>query len=204
MTFLLIFLLVVLTILTLKIRIKILKVHFSSAHKHTHINKNYKFVIQFYVLGFLPISQIRITKDILEKLKVNKRVLTLEEKILSNPPKFDIDLLDTIKKLKFKISQLDFKIEIGTENASITAFIIPIISTILAFILRKPLKNNNEIFYIVKPLFINQNVLNMQLSGIFEVKLIHIISIIYILNKKKGVKNYERTSNRGSYDYGYE
>ena len=58
----------------------------------------------------------------------------------------------------------------------------------------------------MNPVYQNQNLVNLSVSGIFEVKLRHIINIIYILNRKekKGVKKYERTSNRGSYDYSYE
>ena len=51
----------------------------------------------------------------------------------------------------------------------------------------------------IKPIYNNQNILNIALSGIFQIKMIHIINIIYILNKKEGVKNYERTSNRRAY-----
>ena len=58
--------------------------------------------------------------------------------------------------------------------------------------------------YIITPLYFNQNIVNIEISGIFEIKMIHIINIIYILNKKEGVKKNERTSNRRSYDYSYE
>ena len=202
--FLFIFLLIILAILSLKIKIKIKKMHFSSIHKKRHFNKDYKFVIQLRIFGFLPIFQFKITKNRLEKFKVKEKVVTLEQKVLMESPKFDINLLEVIKKLKLKINELNLKIEIGSGNASITAFIVPIIATLLSFLLRRSLENSNKNFYIITPLFINQNVINVQLSGIFEIKLIHIINIIYILNKKKGVKDYERASNRRSYDYGYE
>ena len=56
----------------------------------------------------------------------------------------------------------------------------------------------------IYPVYNYQNLLNIEFSGIFEIKMIHIINIIYILNKKEGVKKNERTSNRRSYDYSYE
>ena len=50
----------------------------------------------------------------------------------------------------------------------------------------------------------NENLLNIEISSIFQIKMIHIINTICIVNKKrKGDKN-ERTSNRRPYDYGYE
>ena len=52
--------------------------------------------------------------------------------------------------------------------------------------------------------YINKNLLNIEISSIFQIKMIHIINTICIVNKKrKGDKN-ERTSNRRPYDYGYE
>ena len=101
---------------------------------------------------------------------------------------------------------MDLKIDIGTENAALTSIIIPIISTILAILLREKIKSKEEQFFIITPIYQNQNYLNIELSGIFEIKMNHIINIIHLLlrKNKKGVKKYERTSNRRSYDYSYE
>ena len=97
------------------------------------------------------------------------------------------------------------KILIGTENASLTAFIIPAISTFIAMFLSKQIRQYNEkqVFCVV-PVYIDKNLINVEFSGIFQIKMIHIINTICIVNKKrKGDKN-ERTSNRRAYDYGYE
>ena len=101
---------------------------------------------------------------------------------------------------------MDLKIGIGTENAALTSIIIPIISTILAILLREKIKSKEEQFFIITPIYQNQNYLNIKLSGIFEIKMNHIINIIHLLlrKNKKGVKKYERTSNRRPYDYSYE
>ena len=37
-----------------------------------------------------------------------------------------------------------------------------------------------------------------------SIKMIHIIDMLYRLNKKGEVKRYERTSDRRTYDYSYE
>ena len=71
-------------------------------------------------------------------------------------------------------------------------------------LLKNKIKSYKTQKFNVKPVFINKNLLNIDFSGIFEIKMIHIINIIYILNKKEGVKKYERTSNRRSYAYSYE
>ena len=98
---------------------------------------------------------------------------------------------------------MNLNIALGTEDAAITAFIIPIISTFIAMFLSKRVQryNNNQKFSI-QPVYINQNLINIEFSGIFQIKMIHIINTICIV-KRKGDKN-ERTSNRRTYDYGYE
>ena len=74
----------------------------------------------------------------------------------------------------------------------------------IANIFYKKVENYKNQNFTIKPIYINQNLINILIDGIFEIKMIHIINIIYILNKKEGVKKYERTSNRRSYDYSYE
>ena len=97
-------------------------------------------------------------------------------------------------------------IEIGTENAGLTSIIVPAISTIISIILRKKVKKVKKQKFIVQPIFQNRNLVNLSFTGIFEIKISHIINIIYRFYKKEkeGVKEYERTSNRGAYDYSYE
>ena len=87
----------------------------------------------------------------------------------------------------------------------ITALIIPIISTFIAmFLSQKVKKYNDNQKFLIQPVYINQNLINIEFSGIFQIKMMHIINTIFIVNKKrKGDKN-ERTSHRRSYDYGYE
>ena len=68
---------------------------------------------------------------------------------------------------------------------ALTAILIPIVSTIISFIIRLKVKEYKNQSFNIKPLFINQNLVNIEFSGIFEIKMIHIINIIYILNKKR-------------------
>ena len=83
-------------------------------------------------------------------------------------------------------------------------FLIPIISTIISIILaRKKIKTKNQ-NYQIKPVYNAGNLLNIEFNGIFELNLIHIIKVIYIINKKESVKKNDRTSNRRAYGYSYE
>ena len=100
---------------------------------------------------------------------------------------------------------MNLEISLGTENASLTAMLVPFVTTILMISLKNKLKRYDENQkLLIKPLFINQNIVNIVFSGIFEIKMIHIINAICIVNKKRKGDKYDRTSNRRSYDYGYE
>ena len=155
------------------------------------------------ILNKIPILKFNLNNEKLV-LKRNKRINKKglkEESFLKNKIKKEI-----LKHFSdIQVNKLNLKIKIGTENAFFTSMIIPIVSSIISIILMKKITNVEKQKYVVEPIYLNQNILEILISGIFEIKMIHIISIIYILKQKEeGVKKNERTSNRRSYDYGYE
>lgn len=188
-----------------KIRIQIINFRFRSQTQR-HINEDYKIVIKSYVLGFVPILKINITKAKLEKIKLKEKIKNIDLSYLEKNPSFNKEVWKAIKKLNISIKNINLHVDLGTENASLTAILVPAISTIIAITLRKKIKNFENQIFMIHPIYQNQNLVNLFVSGIFEIKMSHIINIIYILNKKerKGVKKYERTSHRRPYDYGYE
>jgi len=139
----------------------------------------------------------------LEKMKVKEKIKKIDFTVFEKNISLDKEILQMVKKLNILIKKINLHIDIGTENASFTSIIVPAISTIIAIILRKKVKKFENQIFMINPIYQNQNLVNLSVSGIFEVKISHIINIIYILNRK-GVKEYERTSNRRPYDYSYE
>lgn len=188
-----------------KIQIQIDNFKFCSSSKR-HLNKDYEIIVKLRALGLFPILKIPITKTKLEKLKVKEKIKNINFKAIEENPRLNKKIIETIKGIKFSISKINLYIEIGTENASLTSVIVPTISTIIAIIFRQKVKKVKNQKFIVQPIFQNQNLVNLFFEGIFEIKISHIINIIYRFNKKEkeGVKEYERTSNRGAYDYSYE
>ena len=186
-----------------KVQIKIENFKFTSETKR-HINTDYKLVIKLYILSKIPILKISINKKFIERLKVKEKMKTLEMELIENKLKIDKAFLKAMKKLDINIKHLNLRIDLGTENASFTSIIIPILSTIISMLLRNRIKDYKNQHYIVNPIFTNQNLINIELSSIFEIKMIHIIDSIYVLNKKEGEDKYERTSNRRAYDNCYE
>lgn len=208
MVFLLIFLILILAIITIRMKIKLKNIEFNSRNKE-HLSRNFLVEIKLYIFNFIPILKFKITNNGILKFinneKIKRELKKQEVKLVENRKNIDIETINSLKNIKVQIDEMRLDITIGTEDASITAFVIPIISTIIAIFLSRQVQEYNEKqIFSIKPIYINQNLINIEFSGIFQIKMIHIISTICILNKKrKGDKN-ERTSNRGTYDYGYE
>ncbi len=204
------FVLLILCILLLiivfsKIRIDVKKFEYCSANKK-HINPNYYLQLSWIILNKIPIIKIKLNKHTVKKLKLKDKFVDIDVKMWEERKKIDRETISIIKKIDFAIRKLKLKIDIGTENSAITSLLIPIVSTLISFLLRNKMKTKEKQTYIVQPIYKDQNYLNITISGIFDIKMNHIINVIYLLSrkKKKGVKNYERTSNRRSYDYSYE
>ena len=135
---------------------------------------------------------------------MKEKVKLIDLKFLEDNKKLDKNILKAIKEININIKEVNLNLELGTENACLTSIIVPVISTVIAVLLNKKIKNCENQIFLINPVYCNQNLINIVFSGIFEFKMNHIISMIYVLNKRKGVGKYERTSNRGAYDYSYE
>lgn len=204
---LLVILLITFIVISCKIQIQICDLKINSQISNI-IDKSYKYILKIYVFNIIPIIKINITEEKIKKIEQNKQLMEKFKKekikILKDKNKIDKEILNKMKKLKIKIQKINLDIIIGTENAAITALLIPAISTILSISLRNKIAKNKKNYFSIQPKYINQNLIKINLKCIFEIKMIHIIFIIYIINKKRKGDKYERTSNRRTYDYGYE
>ena len=207
--FFLLLIIVLLTLLLLiafsRIKINIKNIKFTSYKvEERHLQEDYDVEVKLYVLKFLRILKINITKEKLEKLKLENKIKKLEKKLILKDVKFDINVFDVLKNLKIIFEELNLKVEIGTENSALTSIIFGIVSGIIPFVIRNQIKNIEKQKIDIKPIYLNQNLLNIELNCIFNIKMIHIIYVMYILNKKRRDEKYVRTSNRRSYGYSYE
>ena len=198
-----------LVILTSKLDIRIINLIIDSQSKK-HINDRYEIIIKLKIFGNIPILRFTMNKNKLRKIqqswKMNEKVNQLEKNILQNKDKFDMKMIKGVKEFSKNIymENLDLEVELGTENAFLTSMLVAFFSSILAISFSIMHVKEKNIVYEIKPVYKNENSIKIEISGIFQIKLIHIINTIYVLNKKGGRKNHERTSNRRSYDYSYE
>lgn len=189
-----------------KLRIQIKNVKFTS-QTTKHLEDDYKIKIQICILNKIPIFQYTISQEKIKKSKAKEKIQMLEEKYKGTLPKVNRKIFGYLKEMKITMKDINLYMDLGTENAAFTALLVPCISTILMMLLqRKTITCNDNIYFKINPMYVGKNLINLAFSGIFEIKMYHIINIIKILGKeeKKGVKENERTSNRGTYDYSYE
>ena len=202
--FILLSLIIIITVILFfsKINIQIINLKFNS-QKEKYLNEDYMFIVQLYVFDKVPLIKTRITKQKLEKINFKDKIRKIYLNELGKNIKFNKNIKKNIKKLDISIKEINLKINLGTENSAITSLLVPAISTTIAILLKKKIKNLKKQKFIVKPIYQNKNIIYLDISGIFEIKIVNIINIIYTLTRK-GVNKYERTSNRRTYGYSYE
>ena len=152
---------------------------------------NISFCLFNYIKWFgLKLDEKKFNK-MYEKIKLGK----IDLKKLEQDFKLR-DLLQ-LKKLRAEIEYLNLELKIGT-----VAVISTLISIILPYLIKRYQKD--KYYYKILPLY-NNNAYEIKFDCIINIKLVHIINILYYQFKKGRKKNDgKRTSNRRSYGYSYE
>lgn len=211
----------------MKLRLEIMNFKYSLDKK---INLNNKVIFSIYIFNKIrilkinfsmkKINNLRIIK-LLKKIEINKKANELIKEYKKYGEVEKLNSNENIKKLKFilknlkiNINSFDLKLEIGTIDCIFTSFLIPIISSVLTLILnRYNNKLENEKF-VIMPVYKNKNFINIDFTGIFEIKMISIINIFLNIRKmkinnckknkkfnKNFNKNNERRLNKKNFEY---
>lgn len=151
-------------------------------------------------LAIYLFRKIRVLNFDFAKFKLEKDI---KEKIIKNKKDADIRIIDVLKEINIEIEKIDIKANIGLEDAALTAIIIGIIYTVVSTYVNAKIGDNVKPNIQINPIY-NENIINAKFECIIKTKLIHIIYIIYILNKKGRVKKNGGASNRRSYAYSNE
>lgn len=154
MVFLYVLLIIVILLITSKIRIEIDNFKFFSNIKQSHLNDKYNIKIKLQVLNKIPILWTNINKSKIQKLKEKEKFKNIN--LNFKDIKKDISL----KNLKQNTSQINIEIkkfylntEIGTDSTMFTSMLISLLSSGIAIILAsKKVKQENQNFQI-KPIY---------------------------------------------------
>lgn len=181
-------------IINSKIQIEIYNLDISTERKEK-IKKDFKIYIKIVIFEKIKILKIDVKKITNKKININK-LIEKAKKIEKNNLNKQLtkDALKNLKELQIEVKNADLKLELGTEEASTTAILVGIISTIIGIILKR------QKFKII-PIYENKNILNIKLNCIIRINLIH---YIYKMIKKGRKRNEGKSSDRRPYAYNHE
>ena len=191
---LLILIILGITLWNAKLQLKIHNLDIATDRTET-IKRDFEVYLGIVIFNKIEILKINLKKVKSQKIsfgKVLEQAKKLEEK--SNKQSALKGLIKSLKDLEFEIQKIDLKVEVGTEDAALTAILVGTIAGILGIILR------NQKFKIL-PIYQDKNVLKIKLDGIFRVNLMH---YIYKTISKGRDANDRKSSNRRSYAYSNE
>ena len=169
------------------------------------VSKAYKLKISLNLFGKLKWIEVRLNDQKIEKLSHKMKWKSIDFKKMEQ--NFDIEDLKQVKKLQPKLSYFYLESKIGVENVIFTSFLVTMISIIISMLLPHMVKKygENKYHYKIVPLYVNKNVYQIKFDCIIEIKMVHIINILYYFFKKRRGENYEqRASNRRTYGYSHE
>ncbi len=169
-------------------------------------NKNeYSIIFSLYLGNKIKWIWYSLNNDRVRKMYSKMQLEKLDLKKFRKD--FTAKDLKELPKLQPKISYLSLDANLGVVSPVVTSFLVATISSAISITLpylAKKLKRENYI-YNIKPIYNNKNLYKINLNCIIEIKMVHIINIIYMLLKKGRKKNEcSTTSNRKPYAYSYE
>ena len=129
------------------------------------INKEGK--IYVYLLLFSKIKLFRKNVRNIPMKDVKFEASDFDIKIFKNKD-IKINYLELIQNINIDIRKIDLDVQIGTEDAGITAILVGVLAGILGIIIKKPK-------YQILPIYANKNLLKINLNGIFTIYLMHYI-----------------------------
>ncbi len=193
---------------TLNIRVE--KLYFSNQSLEK-LKWNYFIVLELSLFSMIKAIKLRIdpkrVEKILKKRNIKEKVKEINFKQIKQDLPDKEEQVKLMKRLKIKLEEFHFVLELGTKDVLITSAMIAFLSSVLGIAIARVIKKYQEEKYEYKmiPVYQNKNIINLNLNCIIQVKMVHIICIIFtLLRKRKEKQKHERTSNRRSYDYSYE
>lgn len=178
-----IFLLFCIFILLLSFEIKIKNLDFMIENiNKKHVNDNFIFTL-YLKLFRIPVLKVDVTEATFRKNKVKIEINKMKQKIRQKEKKLDFKMIAQLKKLKINFKSLNFMVNIGTEDAAVTALTTGVLATSIGIALRSILNLNKDNYFKVIPIYQNKNLLKIDFNCMFEIKLINIIYTILALKK---------------------
>lgn len=199
------FVILILLLFLSTIRINVNKLKLSNIDNNYGENiKDYSINISMSLFNKIKWISVNLNDKKIKKIQNKMNMKKIDFKKLKGD--FKPDDIKLLKKIKVKIAYLELLARIGVNDVVATSFIIFAITMIISLLLPHVIEEykDKKYNYKILPLYLNRNAYEIKLDCIIEVKMVHIINIVYVFLKKRRVDRNERTSNRRPYGYSYE
>ena len=192
------FVILILLLCLSTIRINVNKLKLSNIDNNYGENiKDYSINISMSLFNKIKWISVNLNDKKIKKIQNKMNMQKIDFKKLKG--NFKPDDIKLLKEIKVKIAYLELLARIGVNDVVATSFII---SLLLPHVIEE--YKDKKYNYKILPLYLNRNAYEIKLDCIIEVKMVHIINIVYVFLKKRRVDRNERTSNRRPYGYSYE
>lgn len=180
---------------------------FNSNNKRSKKLEDYLIYIKLKFVNKITWLKIKIDYKKIKKYKlfnnkILKKLINFKDMVSKNQKEiFKKENIKYIKELDIKLKKIHLDMKINVLDAMFTSLIVPLISTFLSIIVANTMEkyNNEDCKYIISPIYSEKMEAIINLNCIINVKIVHIINIVYMLFKKRSVNYDERTSNRRAY-----
>ena len=160
-------------------------------------NEKMTMYLKLYILKVILIGKFNLNKSnekINEKLKLKMKNTDKKELVKRG--------YRLLKKVKFNLEQFKLKIDISTADSVLTSYMVAVVSSFIGILLKitNMQINYKDFRYIVKPIYLNEKILNIRFACIISTNLVHIITIICkSLIEWRREDNGRKSSNRKAY-----
>lgn len=158
--------------------------------KFTYQNKNIEFdldsKITFYLFDKVKLFEYKIDEDKMkESMSLNK--INIEK--LKENKEINKEILKEIKNSSYSIEKFNIEGILGTEDSAFTAISYGIINSIIPIYIMKKINDVEDYKNEFKSVYINRNILNINVSLIISIKIVYLLNtILKIYNKQKRIK----------------
>lgn len=178
-----------------------------SNYKMNVFKKGKMFIkIEFYLFNKIKIFGKKISKEKIERVTENEKAKDFATKKIKKYFSSAKEVIKMIEKLQIKIDYLKLEALLGTEDIILTSSIVVLISSILSCVLPFVVDRKKEryIYYQINPIYEEKNQYKIELDCIINIKLVHIIYMLYQIVKRREIDKHGKSSNRRAHEYSYE
>ncbi len=195
------------------LQIEINKLWFDSNNKKHQKLEYYLFYLRIKLLGKITWFKIEIDNKKINRIKASNifkskifdrvnKFEKVQDIVLKNKKNiFKKENIKYIKELDIKLKKVNLYMELCSGSTAFTPFVVTTIASIFSIILAKNIEayDRTEYNYMITPKYEYKPSLKIKLNCIIDIKIVHIINVIYMLIKKRRVEYDERTSDRRTY-----